>query len=170
MEAVGSHIQVRYRRTIPTASWQRLSRKRCMEAVGSQIQVRNRWTFPTASLAEAVKKEMEAVGSHIQVRYRWTFPTASLAEAVKKEMEAVGSHIQVRYRWTFLTVSLQRLSRRRWRLWDTISRHEPFLLLFWKLKWKWCPHTVKVVFMQDGTEWRWEHVGSTSIPGMPGTW
>ena len=23
---------------------------------------------------------------------------------------------------------------------------------------------------QEGVEWRWEHVGSTSIPGMPGTW
>ena len=23
---------------------------------------------------------------------------------------------------------------------------------------------------QEGVEWKWEHVGSTSIPGMPGTW
>lgn len=24
--------------------------------------------------------------------------------------------------------------------------------------------------IKDDVEWRWEHVGSTSIPGMPGTW
>ena len=32
-------------------------------------------------------------------------------------------------------------------------------------------HMVRIWYsIQEGFEWRWEHVGSTSIPGMPGTW
>ena len=31
-------------------------------------------------------------------------------------------------------------------------------------------HMVRIGYsIQEGVEWRWEHVGSTSIPGMPGT-
>jgi hypothetical protein len=29
---------------------------------------------------------------------------------------------------------------------------------------------LSIYLLQEGVEWRWEHVGSTSIPGMPGTW